>query len=283
MMFVALVVVMLLLQYWGSGAPLQHDAWFRAWTAWLDRRLAASPLWLRWALQALLPALLVGLLFQLLGGAAWGMPALLLAVIVLLYSLGRGDLQAQVEAYLAHWQQGEWQAAWHRAAGFVASEKLAEVEGPEQLHRFASRAVVYQGFERLFAVVFWFVVLGPAGALLYRLTALARDDDDDNRLDGRVLYWLEWLPARLLVLALGLVGNFSPTVAAVSGRWLDTQVSTADLLDAASTGALQGQPLPVSDEAVFRERAVADIRAQGELLGRSALVWLAVIALLQLF
>ena len=43
---------------------------------------------------------------------------------------------------------------------------------PRTLHMHARRHLYYRSFERLFAVLFWFVVLGPAGALVYRLAAL---------------------------------------------------------------------------------------------------------------
>jgi len=64
-------------------------------------------------------------------------------------------------------------------------------------------------------VLFWFLLLGPFGALLYRLVALCAQGEAAKRLpEGAVraahatLAVLDWPVAQLMTLALALVGNF---------------------------------------------------------------------------
>lgn len=61
---------------------------------------------------------------------------------------------------------------------------------------------------QLFAVLFWYIVLGPFALLLYRLVSLCRSFG----VVGHKAFWLtnllEWLPARMTALLYLLVGNF---------------------------------------------------------------------------
>ncbi len=77
-------------------------------------------------------------------------------------------------------------------------------------------------FERLFAVIFWFVIFGPAGLILYTAVISLRNYlvSADN---PHTLYYtlkikaiLDWLPIRLLGLSYAIVGNFT----AVSKIWM---------------------------------------------------------------
>lgn len=61
---------------------------------------------------------------------------------------------------------------------------------------------------QLFAVMFWYIVLGPLMALLYRIISQARYQESTKQLASWITNWLEWLPARMTVLLLMLVGNF---------------------------------------------------------------------------
>ena len=72
-----------------------------------------------------------------------------------------------------------------------------------------------------FAVLLWFFLLGPVGALLYRLgQTLGRDDslqlDPDSRNTATsCANALDWLPAQLLTFTLAVVGHWD----AVIGAW----------------------------------------------------------------
>src|SRR5690606_6952008 len=148
---------------------------------------------------ALLPALAVALLAGLLEPLAGGLLLFLLQLLVLCYSLGRGDFNRAVDDYLERWRRGDLQAAWQVAQQHealpVAGADLAAAEDGDALHRQVRGHLTYGGFERWFAVVFWFLLLGPAAALLYRILRLLQrrqlGGDEEQRWIGIALRWLE--------------------------------------------------------------------------------------------
>jgi adenosylcobinamide-phosphate synthase len=73
----------------------------------------------------------------------------------------------------------------------------------------------------VFGPVAWFLVLGPAGALLYRVAVVineqwqARIDPElgeFGRFATRALFWIDWLPARMSALSFAIVGNFEDAI-----------------------------------------------------------------------
>jgi len=60
----------------------------------------------------------------------------------------------------------------------------------------------------LFAVLFWYLVLGPVGILAYRLVSLSQGLAAIGRQASDVLAIFDWLPARMTALLYLLVGNF---------------------------------------------------------------------------
>jgi adenosylcobinamide-phosphate synthase len=125
-----------------------------------------------------------------------------------------------------------------------------------------ARLTIEQGIvsshRHVFAPLFWFMVFGPAGAVLYRLSlGMARAWDrpawagdpsaEFGRFAARVFEWFDWLPARLTAATFAVVGDFEDAVycwRTQAGQWAD---ATAGILLASGAGALGvrlGQPLP---------------------------------------
>lgn len=62
--------------------------------------------------------------------------------------------------------------------------------------------------DELFAVLFWYLVLGPLGILAYRLISLSKKLTVISEVASYLLELLDWLPARMTALLYLLVGNF---------------------------------------------------------------------------
>ena len=87
-----------------------------------------------------------------------------------------------------------------------------------------ARAAIEQGLisshRQVFGIMAWFVVFGPAGAVVYHLSALldelwgrrAGGSDVFGRFAARAFYWIDWVPARLTAAGLAIVGNFEDAV-----------------------------------------------------------------------
>lgn len=84
-----------------------------------------------------------------------------------------------------------------------------------------ARVSIEQGLlashRHVFGTLFWFVVLGPAGAVLYHAAGLladawaARPGAEPGEFGWwaeRAFFWLDWMPARLTAASFAVVGDF---------------------------------------------------------------------------
>jgi AmpE protein len=285
----ALLIVLLalaLVQLWGSGAPLHRDGWFHWWLRQLQgREELTRNHGLRLAAAILPPVMLAAVLMVLAEAAMGGLGALLLGVPLLLYCLGRGNYHETLSNYLRGWYQGDLESA-REAAAPLLSGQAAEISDPQALHREVFRGAAYGAFERLFAVLFWFVLLGIPGALLYRLSTLytvAEQGGESAPLANRWLWLLEWLPVRVMGFTFAVVGNFAGCYRAWRQCLMCRESGTADVLETYLEGALGGID---SNEcsagvAVSEGQRVCGAQLEGlqALLSRALLLWVTLLAL----
>lgn len=162
---------------------------------------------LAWLLHAVHP--LLGLAFNVLVlYALMGFRRFSHAISAIIGALKSGDVQGARRA-LSGWSGG--------ASGELSTQEIARV---------AIERGLADAYRQVFAVLFWFVVLpGPAGAVLYRaaallatqwkgavpgddLTVLARSLSTFGLPARRLLWLLDWIPARLTALSFAVVGDF---------------------------------------------------------------------------
>jgi AmpE protein len=183
-----------------------------------------------------------------------------------------------LERYRDYCRQGDFEAAWLAAVGqWDLNIASASPGTPDEARQDIQRALYYEGFQRWFPPVFYFCLLGPTGALAYRLAQLGCGGPEPQ-LSGRLLFLLDWVPARLLAAVFVLTGDF------VASRDLALQGIVdyrreADALLAQVGGAAIG-PLPVGSEP--QDAAAEECSAARALLSRSAGAWLIAIAVLAL-
>lgn len=103
----------------------------------------------------------------------------------------------------------EWLGKWR---GEGASEF-----GATEVAGVAIEQGLLASHRQVFGTMAWFVALGPAGAILYRLAEMleekwGRRTDGETGAFGRfatqAFYWIDWVPARLTAASLAVVGNF---------------------------------------------------------------------------
>lgn len=162
----------------------------------------------------LLPVLLAS---QALQGTdvRWDLPYLLFAVFVVFLCLGPRDLASEVSDYCAALDRGDAQEARRVLTEISEAERpgASEIDVLEE-------AIFIQATNRIFGVVFWFVILGPVGAWLFRVSDLfrrrtafesARDSEGIESASAAVEAIhgvLVWIPARLAALGYALSGSF---------------------------------------------------------------------------
>ncbi|HET8710940.1 MAG TPA: regulatory signaling modulator protein AmpE [Spongiibacteraceae bacterium] len=285
MEFVVILIAWVLLHYIEVPASLQRDEWLVAWRLRAGTALSALSDTARVLLICALPCALIAAIEWLLAPRWAGIPLFALEMVVLLYSLGRGEFRAQLNAYLDCWQRGDYEAAYQEASRVFQLDSTLPLSSADELHVQVRRGILYMAFERWFVVVFWFYFLGPWAALFYRLlhlTLAQHSTESERALIREWLQWIEWLPARILGLAFSITGNF----VACFGVWreyLASFTAIPQLLAAYTEHALMGMVADsTSDGDQFPERAVLELRELDALLARSAIAWLVMFALLQM-
>lgn len=275
------------------AATVRDYGWFGRWLQWLDSRMSAENGFWRGRygiLLALLPPLLAVALFQLaLDAPLLGLAGLVFGIAVLFYCWGPRDLDLDVEAIM---ETGDTGARRGAAAALWPGGGEVALDGPSLV-----AAVFINAKRRWFGVLFWFLVLGPTGAVWYRLAALAGDDamgaqlPAETRAGARwLLSLMDWPVAQLMTLALALVGNFDSVIEAWREHGGGALRLDADYLSAAARASVKSE---LADEAMdYVEDGVTDsmvlVQQLGELpelrdamslVWRVLLVWLAVLAL----
>lgn len=286
MALIAILLSLTLERLLGTLEGVRNFHWFATWSAWVHKQLPASSPWQGEAglvVVLLPPLLLLVLVFQLLDGV-WMPLSFLAGVMVLLYCMGPKDLEAEVEAFLeARERDDEESALWHAAS--LLGKALPE--NSRLLTRQLVENILIEANSRVIAVFFWFVLLGPFGALLYRLTAIYQrtDTQGENGLaeaSRRLMGLLDWIPVRLCAIGYAMSGNFVEAIAGWRTHQAQWPESNREILVQSGLGAL-GQGEDGREEAeVPPEREAARISETIALVRRMALVLLVILALLTL-
>ena len=271
------------------AAGLRRYDWFAGWLRWLNAQFPEGSFWRgRYgiALALVLPLLVVGLLQVALDKPVWGFVGLLFDIAVLFYCWGPRDLDLDVAAVL---DAPDAVARRNAAARLGLVGDAAKLDGPTLVE-----AVFRNALRRWFGVLFWFCLLGPFGALLYRLAALAAEPDADllphaTRDGARVwLAILEWPVAQLMTLSLALVGNFDSVMAAwrepdafaLHGRLLANAARASvrsEIAEEVADYTESGVPASTALAEAFGE--LPELRDAMSMVWRILVLWLAVIAL----
>ena len=275
---------------------------------WLDRIIdrgfafaARVPGW-----PALIPIVLLAVLLVLpacavivaLGGTLAGFTYLLLAIVLLFFSLGPHDIGEEVDEYCTALESENHDDILR------ASKAIIEGDLPEEplaIIRRVEESVCVQANNRLFAVIFWFVVLGPLGPLAawaYRVTDLIRrravfnaarsEPDDQNAMrvrDAAVTLhgWLAWIPARLTAVGYATAGHFDEAIAAMrtpAEQGASTSEQNENLLARVGVAALA---LHEDDAESITARGVRGAAAAKRLVFRQLMIWVVIISAMTLY
>lgn len=165
--------------------------------------------------------------------------------------------------------------------------KIAIEEGLVEAHR------------HVFGVMFWFVLLpGPAGAVLYRLSALLyekwglRSDEEYGRFGGfarKAFEVVDWIPARLTAMSFAVAGDFEDALYCwrqQAQSWMNPEQGIVLAAGAGALGVRLGETIHQHGTVSFRPELgigdEADVNYMTSAVGliwRSLLMWMFVIGL----
>jgi AmpE protein len=293
---IALLLAFLIEHALTIALHLREPRWLDRYTDWIERQAGQrGGAWLIAiaGCAVLLPAVPVAVVSQYLGGRLTGLPELAFAVLVLLLSFGPRDLQGEVKDYLAALGRDDCDEANRRAKELLESDAVGRGEG---LREAVEEAIFVQANNRIFGVMFWFMVAGPAGAWMFRVSDLMRRRavfeagrrgarPETGTFAGSLAFihgLLAWVPARLVAGSYAVAGSFEDAVgswrAAVDRVEHGLLDRSHDLLARVGKGSLQ--PSLASVPADGMEAATA--AGAWRIVSRAIWFWLAVVALLVL-
>jgi adenosylcobinamide-phosphate synthase len=219
--FLSLLAALLLEQVHPLRQGNALHAAFERYAATLERKLNAGEFYhgvLAWVLAVLPPVVVVLVVHHLLATVSpilawlWNIAVLYLTMGFRQFShyfreiaraLRAGDTVAARE-YLGRWRESP--------AGELT---------PNEVARVTIELSLLESHRHVFGPIAWFVVFGPAGAVVYRLSAMLaqawRPHADPDAaafafFAQRFFYWYDWVPARLTAASFAIVGNFEDAV-----------------------------------------------------------------------
>lgn len=242
----------------------------------------------------ILPVFLV--LFSL-EGRLYGVANLVLAIVVLFFSLGPKDIGEDVDEYCRAVEADDEERIVNTSKALIETDVPAD---PLERIQRVEEAVCVQANNRLFAVIFWFVLFGPYGPLgawAYRVTDLIRrravfnDARDDASAYTAVLKasetlhgWLAWIPARLTAIGYAMAGSFEGALHAwrnpVESKAMPQNAQSESLLARVGVGAMSLQDIQGESTS---DRGVRGATAANGLVFRLLFIWAAVIAAMTLY
>ena len=176
MNFLIVLLAIITVEAYGELAFIQRDEWVRKWHQGLAKlSFLQSAAKLKVAVFVVVPAVVLQLVLLAMAQSHLGFFVFLLELLVLLYALGRGNLDTQVSLLSSDLERDDLQAAFHDAAVFNTAHRESNASNSSDLRSEIFAALPYRIFERSFAVVFLFFFLGAPAALCYRLLALHGD------------------------------------------------------------------------------------------------------------
>ena len=279
---------------------------------WLDRlidaglrqvqKLATWPPIIPVILLTLVLVLPIAAISLAIGDRALGLPYVAFAVFVLFFSFGPKDIGEDVDEYCTALEDGDKDRIEETAQAIVEGD----VPDDElQCIRKVEEAICVHANNRLFAVIFWFVVLGlfgplgPLGAWAYRVTDLIRRravatvglDEGANstaallRNAALLLHgWFAWVPARLSALGYAAAGHFDAALGAWRAPSEQEDASLPEYNDnlLARVGVAALALVDHDDESLI-DRGVRGATAANRLVFRSLMIWAVIIAAMTLY
>ncbi|MDT8281587.1 MAG: regulatory signaling modulator protein AmpE [Gammaproteobacteria bacterium] len=254
---------------------LRDLTWFEFYAQFILR--FSRRLWppLQFIIILALPALLLLLIQITLYNFLFNLPGFIFGIIVFIYCLGPACLSTDIEAYIHARTMGDDDEALHYAGTITDT---AASSSPDQQIDDVSRAILYVANERIFSTIFWFVLLGPLGCMIYRLISELSKQFEYTELSEFSQYIhaiMAWVPARMLAAGYAFTGNFDGAYHAFKDRAHSNDLSQSnhEILVATGMGAMRN---------IDMENELASIYGAQALVMRAVIVWVAILAVLTL-
>ncbi len=254
---------------------LRDMTWFEFYVQSIQRFTGKRMPPLQFILVLAIPIFLLLSIQILLNDFLFNVPGFIFGVIIFIYCLGPACLSTDIEAYIQARTLGDDDEALHYAGTITDT---AASSSPDQQTSDVTRAILNVANERIFATIFWFVLLGPFGAMLYRLISeLSKQIESDELAEFSEFIHaiMAWLPARMLAAGYALSGNFDGAYHSYKDKASTSDISQGnkEILVATGLGAIHNHEI---------ENELASVYAAQALVMRAVIVWVGILAIMTL-
>jgi adenosylcobinamide-phosphate synthase len=281
------IILALALDQARPAPAVRIEALLRAYGAFLESRFNAGEQrqgMAAWIVGVAVPVVVLFVLQLLLTHFANPLFTLALGLGVLYLTAGfRQFSHFFTDIHLAL-RAGELDQARHLLAQWRG--KSSDHMGSSEIARVAIEQALVWAHRRVFAPFLFFTVLGPAGALLYRL-ALSFEEQWGERRDpefgdfglfaAQAFSVLDWVPVRLTAVSFAIVGDFEDAVYCWRNQAQLWPEESAGILLASGAGALGvrlGMPLRMDGDMADRPEMGLDEEADADFMQSTiGLVW----------
>lgn len=283
MALLTLIIALLFERYFHTGSSEEREKYSNAgWFVAYQKRLAESfggqswfKGWLAEAILILLPVFLIYLLFETFDdGFLSSLVMLALAVVILVHCLGPESPRKSLRGYFSDIANDDEQGAYEHAVAFTGQE----ADDWAQTQHLVSEAIFTKTQRRYAAVVIWFVILGPAGALLYRLLDWYLGNNPEGTLSAPLKTVMDWVAGRISALAYLLAGDMASGVSKIKKKFFDFNVGGMQLIEEAGVAAIG----PVLDCENEEKQKVAENLCALKLTERTGVILFAFVAVMSL-
>lgn len=266
----------------GGMERFRNYNWFTALFYFLEKRLAHYKVWDgSFGLLLLLAIPVSGLIIIACVLSHWS--AILegvLTLVILIYCLAPEALDNRLDNFIKAIEDGDAENISSLSDELIDINVIDDEDANEKA---VIKSALVEAHKRSFAVIFWFLILGAVGALLYRLVNEINDElqeihggfaDSTNIL----LNILEWPSSRIMIIAMALAGSLSDVFTGWrKSEHLSLDVNN-DVIIKAGLGALQY--LPEAD-VPDREKSywIDELKA---LINRTLIICLAILGIMTL-
>lgn len=223
----------------------------------------------------------------------------IIGIFCLTFAIGTKSLTQHAKAVADALKQSDLVLARKKIAMIVSRD--TSNSGEEAINTAAIESVLENGSDAIFAAIFWFIVLGAPGVILYRL-ANTLDAMWGYRTDrfnsfgwaaARIDDILNWLPARLTALSYALAGNVRSALSCWKSQAWNWHGINPGVVMATGAGALNiklggaamyhGAIVERPELGCDKAPQVTDIDRAIILVYKSIFIWLLVISLVEYF
>jgi len=279
MTLISVLIVLAAEFYFHWGAEYRQFGWFDSLLSKCFEFFGDQAFFEGWgglAIVLLAPVFVLSIIISLIPGFLYYPLLFLIACAVLFLSLGPKSLFESYKAYFEAMDRGDAEAGY---LNLQKEQLLNDLPDSDELARNVTRSILIESQTRYFGVIFWFVFLGPYGALFYRLSHYYRDvcvkeaHDEHLLLLEKLIHIIDWAPARLTSLLFLLTGDFVNGFYRVKDFFVDFSADNHQLISETGIAAL-GLDMQSSD-GDYKEN-----RSAMAMIDRTVIIYLVVVAAL---